>query len=196
MMGTSHMLIGAAAGLGAAYLLQAPAPLELMAVATFTALLPDIDHPQGTLRRKIPLVDDLLLFWLPHRGITHTVLAVALVAVICNLLHTAGLLSVDLCVAAVFGYISHLVADLMTVSGLKVWWPLSDETYHLWPGLRTGGITESLVCLVVFVGIGWLLIQMNVIDVAQLQARAATLYNQFDPQQLGGVLSQLERWIP
>lgn len=196
MMGTSHMLIGAAAGLGAAYLLQAPAPLELMAVATFTALLPDIDHPQGTLRRKIPLVDDLLLFWLPHRGITHTVAALALVSLVAFLLYHQALISLPIAVAIGAGYASHLLADMMTISGLKVAWPLSDKTLHLWPGLRTGGITESLVCLVVFVGIGWLLIQMQVVDLVQLQARAETLYHQFDPQQLGGVLQSLLRFIP
>jgi len=136
MMGTSHMLIGAAAGLGAAYLLQAPAPLELMAVATFTALLPDIDHPQGTLRRKIPLVDDLLLFWLPHRGITHTVAALALVSLVAFLLYHQALISLPIAVAIGAGYASHLLADMMTISGLKVAWPLSDKTLHLWPGLR------------------------------------------------------------
>ena len=196
MMGTSHMVIGAAAGLGAAYLLQAPAPLELMAVATFTALLPDIDHPQGTLRRKIPLVDDLLLFWLPHRGITHTVAAVGVVALVGYGLYSAGLIPISAVIGAVAGYISHLVADMMTISGLKVAWPLSDKTLHLWPGLRTGGITESLVCLVVFLGIGWLLIHMRVVDIAQLQARAEMLYHQFDPQQLGGVLDFLGRLLP
>ncbi|MBN8594795.1 MAG: metal-dependent hydrolase [Anaerolineae bacterium] len=189
MMGHSHLLIGMAAGLGAAYLLPAPvAPLEMVAIAGFTALLPDIDHPHGTIRRKIPFIDDLLLFWLPHRGLTHTIAAVAGVAVICNLLHTAGVLSVNLAVAAVFGYISHLLADLMTISGLKVWWPLSDETYHLWPGLRTGGLTEQFICLLVVVLMGWLVVRMGLIDPVQIQQQAARLLGDFD---LNALLGQL-----
>jgi inner membrane protein len=194
MMGHSHMLIGAAAGLGAAYLLQAPAPLEMMSVATFTALLPDIDHPQGTLRRKIHLIDDLLLFWLPHRGITHTLAALALVSLVAFILYHQALISLPIAVAIGAGYASHLVADMMTVSGLKAAWPLSDRTLYLWPSLRTGGITESLVCVLVFAGIGWLMVEMRMVDVAQLQARAESLYQQFDPQQWGGILDLIGRF--
>ena len=130
MMGHTHGLIGAAlgTGLGAAFHFQPEASLVLAAVGGFMALVPDIDHPRAPLRRKLGLVGNVALGGLKHRGITHTLLALVAIA--------AGaftILPLPYALAATGGYLSHLLADMVTVSGLPVFWPYKRDSLHILP---------------------------------------------------------------
>ncbi|WP_219835932.1 metal-dependent hydrolase [Paenibacillus sp. R14(2021)] len=68
--------------------------------------------------------------WLNHRGLTHTVWATAAWGSIGwgleQQVHVDGVASV-----AVWGYVSHLVADTLTPSGVKWLYPLSKKTFKL-----------------------------------------------------------------
>ena len=77
--------------------------LGLAVVAGFGALVPDFDLRVG----------------LPHRGVTHSLLALGLVALLA--FHGLPLL---VALALVGGYGSHLVLDSLTVSGVPLLWPL------------------------------------------------------------------------
>lgn len=145
MKGITHATIGAAGGLAVALAVSAPIEetLYLTGLSAFAALFPDIDHPNSTIRRKTGILG-MSLFWLSHRGITHTLLALMLF----------GLTAVTLlpekiwAVAAVVGYASHIIADMATIAGVPVFWPLSAANWHLLPRIvrvRTGGIAESLI---------------------------------------------------
>lgn len=121
---------------GAALLVYAPVGFALLAVDPLLAFaggagvlalatLPDFDL-------RVPLV--------PHRGPTHTVLFVALVA---GLLGAAGWYAADAAgfdpaVLALFGFGvgvlgvgSHLLADALTPMGVTPFWPLSGRNYTL-----------------------------------------------------------------
>lgn len=147
MMGHTHVAIGVAAGLGVALATHARMPdlLILAGIAGAAALLPDIDHPNGSIRQQLGILGHIGLFWLSHRGITHTFLA--LLAVSAAVLH---FLPYGLALAVIAGYGSHLVSDMMTRQGLPILWPLSGESIHLLPrALRvsTGGKIEALILL-------------------------------------------------
>lgn len=122
MMGRTHFLIGAWAGLGLAQHLQADhaQALVIVTAACFGAALPDIDHPRAGLRQRLGVIGDGLLGWLKHRGPTHSLLALA--AVILIGLHT----NIVYGAAVAVGYASHILADMSTHSGV----------YLLWPGYR------------------------------------------------------------
>lgn len=143
MLAPTHLIFGACAGLAAAAALNAPYPLALAGAGALAALLPDIDHPQGTLRQRLGIVGHVGLGWLSHRGITHTLLALALVAAA-----TWAIAPGPLAMAVAAGYGSHLVADMLTRQGLPVLWPLSSRSLHLVPAplrMRAGSFSESLV---------------------------------------------------
>lgn len=147
-MGHTHAVIGMIAGMsiGMAMRLGLNPTLVLGSVACCAALAPDIDHPQGKFRRKLGIVGRITLFWLSHRGITHTLPALAVVTLAaCHFVPGA------LALALVVGYSSHLLADLVTVQGLPILWPLSGRSFHLLPypfRLRTGSRTEWMFAIV------------------------------------------------
>lgn len=155
MMGHTHGLIGAAVGLGVAtvYHLTPEASLMLAGLAGGLALLPDIDHPHSKMRQKMGVVGHVGLFWLKHRGITHTLIALVAVAAAAYML-----LPLPYAVGAAGGYLSHLLADMMTVSGLPILWPYKRESLHLLPKrlrLTTNTLPEHLLAGLLMVFLVW-----------------------------------------
>jgi len=153
MMARSHVVLGLAAWVWAAPHLGLP-PLETvsLALATCGALLPDIDHPQSWVGRRLRLISRPLAAMIGHRGLSHSLLAVV---GCCVLLRSEGV-SRALIAPVIVGYLSHLGADLLTPSGLRLTWPLS-RRYAI-PLCKTGSPAESVVVagLVIWVGVAML----------------------------------------
>jgi inner membrane protein len=149
MMAGSHMVIGAAlwavtaraAGLD-------PAEPVALSVALAGALLPDIDHPQSWAGRKMRVISIPLSMLVGHRGITHSLLAVLAG------LAALAILGLNQPVAPlVVGYLSHLLADGLTPSGVPLLWP-SPRRFTI-ALCRTGSATEiGLVAMIAVAG-GW-----------------------------------------
>lgn len=101
-----------------------------LALVLLGSLLPDIDHPEGSLANEevigLPVLKPLA--WLigtifGHRGVTHSLLALAAVIA----LGEAPMLPwawANLGWLIGWGYASHLVADAMTKQGVPLLWPL------------------------------------------------------------------------
>jgi len=68
--------------------------------------------------------------WLKHRGLTHTVWAVAIWIFIGRQLEAEWAIP-GFAVAASAGYLSHLVADTLTPSGVKWLYPLVKKSFKL-----------------------------------------------------------------
>ncbi len=140
MMAGSHAVIGMVAWSWAAPHLGLPplAPAAL-ALACAGALLPDIDHPRSWVGLRLGIVSRPIAAALGHRGFTHSLLA-ALACLL--LLHDEGA-SRAIAAPLVVGYLSHLVADLLTPGGLPLAWPLK-RRFSL-PLCRTGSLLEPLI---------------------------------------------------
>lgn len=125
MLRRSHVAIGiiAAASLtGAAdELLIAPLPALLTAApflagAAFGSVLPDFD----------------LSLHIPHRGVTHWLIWPALLWFLVHNPIVHGL---------ALGWVTHILADCLTLEGLRPLWPLP---LRLAGPIKTGGALESL----------------------------------------------------
>lgn len=140
MLAWTHMAAGAAAAASAAIAAGVlPPELPLVAVAIGGALLPDIDHPQSFLGRRVLPVAAVLGGLLGHRTVTHSLLGQAGVAL------AFLFLPWQLGLALALGYGSHLLADSCTRGGIPLLWP-NRRLYG--PRLmRTGGLVELLVVL-------------------------------------------------
>lgn len=136
MMAPTHLAAGAAAGLAVALVYHHP-PALYMALGALAGLLPDIDHPNGSIRRRLP-GSNLLLFWLGHRGLTHTLAVLGVIAVLV-IRSPYGL-------PLLAGYASHLAGDTLTIRGIPLLWPLSTRNISLLP-IRAGGWIENLVIM-------------------------------------------------
>jgi len=146
MKGNSHVVIGA---LGGAIIGCTPhsSPsvgmvLACMVVGGIIALVPDIDHRHSTISHKVGVLR-WFVFWLPHRGFTHSLMAVALVGAGAWALVGAGV-PAELSISLVVGYGSHIVADMLTVRGVMLLYP--KKIFVGFPiRIRTGGIIEGLI---------------------------------------------------
>ncbi len=96
-----------------------------------------------------------------HRGATHWLfIAAILSAVMWYVGGLAGYNSLWIWFAA--GYLSHLLLDMLTPSGLEVLRPVTSASIHLLPRfmrIRTGGGTDALVRILLLMSAGALLYQ-------------------------------------
>ena len=122
MMAGSHVVVGVAAWTWTAPHLGLPAldPLAIALVMT-GALLPDIDHPASWVGRRLRVISRPLAATIGHRGVTRFLVAVLACLVF---LRWEGW-SRTVIDPLVVGYLSHLAADLLTTSGLRLAWPSS-----------------------------------------------------------------------
>jgi inner membrane protein len=156
MMGKSHLIIGFASGALLAALLGVD-PLHIGAAAGAAgvgAMLPDIDHRHAPIRQQLGFIGDILLFWLPHRGLTHSLLCWAFLSAVWILIAMPAFnIPVVLALALSAGYASHILADMTTQRGLPILYPFKANFYLLPRGFRvtTGSWTE-FVALVLIVG--------------------------------------------
>ncbi|KAF0224346.1 MAG: putative membrane-bound metal-dependent [Rhodospirillaceae bacterium] len=149
MMAGSHIAVGAALWAVTARLsgLEAVDPQSL-AAAALGALLPDIDHPHSWAGRKVRFISVPLSLLLGHRGLTHSALAVLAGAVLLAIMGTGWLAA-----PVVVGYLSHLLADGLTPSGVPLLWPHKRRfSLNL---CRTGSVTEIAIVAVITIVGGW-----------------------------------------
>ncbi|MGG4607317.1 metal-dependent hydrolase [Providencia sp. Me31A] len=89
------------------------------------ALLPDIDHPSSIPGRLLRILSLPISKLCGHRGFTHSLLAWLLLMVSCyQWIPMEWGIPSDLIQAFLLGYISHLIADILTPSGIPLLWPL------------------------------------------------------------------------
>ena len=177
MTGTSHAMIGAMSGLTAVWfvdggLVRWPWVVAAVLVGVVAALTPDLDGTDSTARTAVGLGKEqikrewrknksisLIIRWIiaipfnlfakivPHRGPTHWLVTAAVV--VGGVAYLSQLLNLPPVVPVAFGagYLSHLLADAVTVAGVPLLGPLSGRSVRFLPkpiALRTGGVAEHV----------------------------------------------------
>lgn len=139
--------------------------------AVVAAWIPDVDNPRSRLgnglsRTRSPLLNTIarpvswvlkatsftLFRTVGHRTLTHSLLGIALFIA---LVSPVASLSNNLFLALVAGYASHLVADALNTKGVPLLWPMGERFRLLPGGIRSGGISEFVVALVVAAATGY-----------------------------------------
>lgn len=143
MMAFSHMLMGVASWGTVATTTGQPMDPTTVAAAFFGSLAPDIDHPRSWLGRRLPFISWPLAGLVGHRGITHSLLAVA--AAVSAIVWWPQL-GAGLVMAFAVGYLAHLLGDAVTESGIPLFWPLSQRV-RLPPAVSVGGLGEVVLLL-------------------------------------------------
>ncbi|MDF7681036.1 metal-dependent hydrolase [Enterobacteriaceae bacterium ESL0689] len=89
-----------------------------------TSLVPDIDHPHSFVGQRLPWIARPIARIFGHRGFTHSLLAVAAALTLFYLYQPeSSFLPADVLQGMVLGYISHIVADMLTPAGVPLLWP-------------------------------------------------------------------------
>lgn len=142
MQGTTHLLAGLLVGA-----LIRP-DLAIVAACGVGALLPDLDHPNSLISRRVGVLAMPVHLSVKHRGALHSGLIVLI------LLGVALGISESFrtpALAVVAGYASHLLLDALTVSGIPLLWPHRGRFRLL--RLRTGGLIENLFAVGLLAGL-------------------------------------------
>ena len=111
-------------------------------LAAIASLLPDLDHAKSTasnLNVITRMISAVVRAVTTHRSGTHWLLTCLLFTGIIYLIWP------ELAIWFFIGYASHLLLDMMTISGVKVLRPFSSRTYYVLPKFlrfRTGGMPE------------------------------------------------------
>ena len=92
-------------------------------VVAATSVLPDADYPKSWIGHQLGTVSEDLNRLFGHRSFLHSLLALALVTTTLGLSLWWLTASAASMVAVFVGYGSHLLADMMTLGGVQLFWP-------------------------------------------------------------------------
>ncbi|KKB04993.1 metal-dependent hydrolase [Pantoea anthophila] len=121
---------------------------HLVPSALLTCLLPDIDHPKSLLGQRLRWLSQPIARAFGHRGFTHSLLAVAAGLWLFQInLPKSSPIPPDVLQGLTLGYLSHIVADMLTPAGVPLLWPCRWR-FRL-PILRSqkGNQLERVLCL-------------------------------------------------
>lgn len=126
MMAKSHVPFAIVSWIGWCGLTEQDPSLLTCSIAGFAGLLPDIDHPNSVLGQKLPMISYPIAKIFGHRGITHSFFMTALLTyALYSLSHSQNMpvISDIALMPLIIGYLSHLVGDFLTPSGVPLFWP-------------------------------------------------------------------------
>ncbi|BBA84869.1 metal-dependent hydrolase [endosymbiont of Pachyrhynchus infernalis] len=91
-----------------------------------TCMLPDIDHPCSFIGRRFRIISKFIYNIFGHRKITHSLLMILIINFIFKkLILNLNLIPYYIYHGMVIGYINHIIADMFTVSGVPLLWPIN-----------------------------------------------------------------------
>ncbi len=160
MMARSHF----AGGLFAAAIANAagwlPAVPALVILTPFMALLPDVDTPVSTIGARVKIISVPLSMTTRHRGMTHSILAAALVFALAAyglapVLADVGVpvaFPVGLGLAMSLSYGSHMLLDMIS-GGAEALWPVMGRIGI--KAVATGGVADYAIAIVLGGSASW-----------------------------------------
>ncbi len=92
-------------------------------VALFFSIFPDIDHPRSYIGYKFKIISYLLFYFFKHRTITHSLFFLFIIFNIIIYLNFFFILDLNIIIGIYVGYISHILADMITNRGIYFLWP-------------------------------------------------------------------------
>lgn len=175
MKGTSHAIIGANSVWILALLPDFSWNPLLLAVGAFGALLPDLDASDAKIKHlevgygkgknRLAIKPFYLPSWIissifKHRAVLHSLFTTIIVGfsgyyLVQYLNQWVSFLNAEFWLVLMLGYLSHLLADGLTKSGVPLLWPWSHK-FHLLPRslcVKTGSLPENLISVLALAGV-------------------------------------------
>ena len=143
MMAHTHMAFGLLFGLLSLSFVHPANKYVFLGIAVFSALLPDLDHPQSKLGRRV-FVSRIFNIFFGHRGFFHAIW----IPIAIWLILSFGF-GISYGSAVFIGYFAHLFSDGLTKAGVNLIHPL--KQLRLQGFIETGGVAEHLVFFLVVV---------------------------------------------
>lgn len=159
MTGKTHMLGGVLAAelcmlAAGERFIQTP-QLIMAATAMIFSLTPDLDHPNSRVSKSsvgTKFAASAISAFAEHRGITHSLPAIAATALFGNVLSgkIAAQYSHVITEGIIIGLLSHLILDSFNPGGIAWLYPVSKERYHI-ASIKVNSGAESLFALALLI---------------------------------------------
>ena len=121
---------------------------HIIPATLLTCLLPDIDHPQSLLGQRLRWISQPIARAFGHRGFTHSLLAVVGGVILLRMQLPSGwIIPADAFQGMVLGYLSHIVADMLTPAGVPLLWPCRWRFRLPLINSQKGNQLERILCL-------------------------------------------------
>ncbi len=154
----THVVTTAVAGLTTAHILDISLTAPLVIGAVIGSVFPDIDEPGSYIGRRSLGASRIINLLFGHRGLTHSLLPVALLVLLCFKF------PIGILMGFTFGYLFHIVGDLFSKSGVPLFLPFSQKKTAI-PIYTTGGIIEHVIFVLFTI---YLLQLLHVFDITKL----------------------------
>lgn len=112
----------------------------------FAALLPDADHPESKIGKKLGIFSKIINFFLGHRGITHSIWIPLVLGIVLTIFFGP-----QFGIPVFIGYLSHVLSDGLTKQGINLLHPITK--LHISGFIQTGSAGEWVVFGLVLAGI-------------------------------------------
>jgi len=109
--------------------------ISFIVVAAIASLLPDIDHTKSTIGKVVYPFARWFNRKYGHRTLTHSLLALAIVGLIATTIEAQLWENRTYSLIIVLGYLSHIIGDMITVSGVQFFYPFAKNPVVV-PGNR------------------------------------------------------------
>lgn len=137
MLFRTHIAFGFLIGLLLISYLEIKNQILFIAVLLFFSALPDLDELRSKISEKFKPLAFAIHFIFRHRGIFHSIyIPIALSTMFFAINQQM------LGIAALFGYLSHLFLDSLTLSGVRLLYPLKKKLYSF---IKTGSLVENIL---------------------------------------------------
>jgi inner membrane protein len=131
MIGLTHSIVGIATTYSVGYLLEANhllsvSPVGIVSItvgAIIFSQLPDIDTKNSRISNSLGFITKIPSYVLKHRGFTHSLFALLVLAGILLLITHSYVISILLLSA----YFSHLAIDMFNKTGLQLFFPVKNR---------------------------------------------------------------------
>src|SRR5699024_5208634 len=139
MTGMTHIIGGIASSLAFAQFTELD-PVIMVGAGIIGSLVPDICHGGSRMGRALPIISKLINLIIGHSSFTHSLLHLVILSFQMNrVLQCVGYEN-----GLMIGMISHLALDMMTRSGIQLFFPISFKV-RFPVTIRTGSLAENLI---------------------------------------------------
>ncbi len=114
-------------------------PFLFIVLALITTLCVDIDYSGSKVGKLTQPFSSIIHKILGHRGLLHSMLVPICLFIIIQFLGYP-----EQAIAVLIGYVSHIVLDMMTPAGIKIFYPLQ---YNISGPIRTGSWAEKILII-------------------------------------------------
>lgn len=120
------------------------------------SLLPDIDHPESKINKYNPF-DFIIGSVVNHRGVTHSIIGLATTLLIGAIMALICGLKLWFMFGIGIGYLSHLILDMMTPSGVPLFYPRKNR-YNICK-ISTGSNGEKALLAMIWFVFVWIILK-------------------------------------